>query len=250
MKYEGRVVAFIDILGFKAAVDKSATNQKEFDKIYNTLKELQEFFLKPKDEHEKRADKYLQADTKIIQISDSLIISRLIQEQGGIFYMLQDCAFAIHLLISKGFLCRGAIKFGYMFHTDTMIFGDAYVRAYLAEEEEALPIVKFDAELLEIVKHFPGPANKGYEKWELDFIKKNIKKLPTGEYYLDYFTDYDDRVGGDEGSSSIHYDDLREIILEGLKLPIGSSAFKKHKWAAEQFNLTANDYGLAVIPIP
>jgi hypothetical protein len=244
MGYDIRVVAFIDILGFKNSIDKTNTDEKEFDRILKTLTELKDFFIKPKDHYEIEVDRKLGADTQILQVSDSLIISRLIQEQGGIYYMLSDCAFAIHLLISNGFLCKGAIRFGNMYHKETTLFGQAYVEAYLAEEDEKLPIVKFDKDLFEIVKHFPGPANVGFENWEIDFIKKNCNELENGEYYLDYFTDYDDIVGGGEGTASIHYSKLREIIVEGLKLPQESSAYKKYIWTAERFNLTAKNYGL------
>lgn len=244
MKYEKRVVAFIDILGFKNSIDKSDKDQKEFDRILKTINELRDFFIKPRDKHEKLADKALNADTQIIQVSDSLVISRKAEEQGGVFYMLMDCAFAIHLLIGNGFLCRGAIKVGNMYHKGTTLFGDAYQRAYLAESAEKLPIIKFDNELFEIVKEFPGPANKGFEDWEISFIKKNCKKLMTGIYYLDYFTDYDDRVGDGEGTASMHYSDLREILVNGLKIPKTSAAYEKYRWAADQFNLTAKNYQL------
>jgi hypothetical protein len=244
MSYETRVVAFIDILGFKNSIDKSNKDEKEYERILQTLTDLKEFFIKPKDDYEIKADRALNADTQIIQVSDSLIISRLAEEQGGIFYMLTDCAFAIHLLISNGFLCRGAIKVGNMYHKDTTLFGDAFVKAYLAESEERLPIIKFDNDLFEIVKNYPGPANKGFEEWEIQFIKKNCKELMTGIFYLDYFTDYDDRVGGGEGTASTHYSKLRDIIIAGLQIPKTSSAYEKYRWAADQFNKTAKNYGL------
>jgi len=244
MSYETRVVAFIDILGFKNSIDKSNKDEKEYERILQTLIDLKEFFIKPKDDYEIKADRALNADTQIIQVSDSLIISRLAEEQGGIFYMLTDCAFAIHLLISNGFLCRGAIKVGNMYHKDTTLFGDAFVKAYLAESEERLPIIKFDNDLFEIVKNYPGPANKGFEEWEIQFIKKNCKELMTGIFYLDYFTDYDDRVGGGEGTASTHYSKLRDIIIAGLQIPKTSSAYEKYRWAADQFNKTAKNYGL------
>lgn len=244
MGYDIRVVAFIDILGFKNSILKANTNEIEFDRILKTLTELKNFFIKPKDNYKIEAERALGADTQILQVSDSLIISRLIQEEGGIYYMLSDCAFAIHLLISNGFLCRGAIKFGNMYHKATTLFGQAYVEAYLAEENEKLPIVKFDKDLFEIVRRFPGPGNKGFEDWEINFIKKNCKELETGEYYLDYFTDYDDRIGGGEGTASIHYSKLREIIVNGLALPKESNAYEKYVWTAEQFNMTAQNFGL------
>jgi hypothetical protein len=244
MSYETRVVAFIDILGFKNSIDKSNKDEKEYERILQTLTDLKEFFIRPKDDYEIKADRALNADTQMIQVSDSLIISRLAEEQGGIFYMLSDCAFAIHLLISNGFLCRGAIKVGNMYHKDTTLFGDAFVKAYLAESEERLPIIKFDNDLFEIVKNYPGPANKGFEEWEIQFIKKNCKELMTGIFYLDYFTDYDDRVGGGEGTASTHYSKLRDIIIAGLQIPKTSSAYEKYRWAADQFNKTAKNYGL------
>ena len=247
MGYDIRVVAFIDILGFKNSIIKTNTDEDEFERILKTLTELKNFFINPKEHYEIEADRNLGGDTQILQVSDCIVISRLIREEGGVYYMLSDCAFAIHLLISNGFLCRGAIKFGHMYHKETTIFGQAYVDAFLAEEAEKLPIVKFDKELFDIVQSFPGPENKGFEDWEINFIKKNCKVLDTGEYYLDYFTDYDDRVGGGEGTASIHYSNLREIIVNGLALPKESSAFNKFVWASEQFNKTAQNFGLDII---
>lgn len=244
MSYETRVVAFIDILGFKSSIEKSNKDEKEYEKILHTLTEVKEFFIKPTDTYEIKAGRALNADIQIVQVSDSLVISRLAEEQGGIFYMLLDCAFAIHLLISNGFLCRGAIKVGKMYHKDTTLFGDAYVKAYLTESEERLPIIKFDNDLFEIVKKYPSPANEGSEDWEIQFIKKNCKELMTGIFYLDYFTDYEDRIGGGEGMASIHYSKLRDIIMNGLKIPKTSSAYEKYRWAADQFNKTAKNYGL------
>jgi hypothetical protein len=246
MSYEKRVVAFIDILGFKNSVDKSNKDEKEYERILQTLKDLKEFFVNPKDDSKLKVDKALNSDTQIIQVSDSLVISRLIQEKGGIYHLLKDCALAIHLLISNGFLCRGAIKVGNMYHKDTTLFGDAFIKAYLAESEERLPIIKFDSDLFDLVKEYSG-QKEGYEDWEIDFIKKNCKELMTGIYYLDYFTDYDDRVGGGEGTASKHYSKLREIIIEGLQIPKTSSAYEKYRWAADQFNKTAKNYGLQPI---
>ena len=246
MGYETRVVAFIDILGFKNSIKKSNSDDVEFNKILTSLTDLKEFFMQPKDTDDIETDIALNADTQILQVSDSLIISRLIQEQGGIFHMLSDCAFAIHLLISNGFLCRGAIKCGNMYHKGTTIFGQAYIDAYLAEEKEKLPIVKFDKSLFDVVRQFPSPQNKPITEWEVDYIKQDCKKLKNGEYYLDYFTDYDARVG-DERLTTLHYTKLRKIIVNGLSQCQKRNVLKKYRWAAKQFNLTAEIYGLKKI---
>jgi hypothetical protein len=247
MGYDNRIVAFIDILGFTDSIKKSNSEENEFDRILTTLSDLKEFFIKPKDQDDIETDIAYNADTQILQVSDCLIISRLIQEKGGIFHMLSDCAFAVHLLISNGFLCRGAIRSGKTYHKDTTIFGQAYIDAYLAEKHEKLPLIKFSEELFKIVRQFPFPSNKPIVEWEINYIKKNCKRLGTGEYYLDYFTDYDDLVGGEVGSASFHYSKLRDIIEKGLQLPIISNTYEKYRWAADQFNLTAKNYKLDVI---
>jgi hypothetical protein len=247
MGYETRVVAFLDILGFKASIDKSNSDEKEFQRILKSLTYLKDFFIKPKDKADIDTDRYYNADTQIIQVSDCLIISRLIQEQGGIFQMFSDCAFAIHLLISDGFLCRGAIKYGKMYHRETTIFGQAYIDAFESEENEELPIIKFNKDILDIARNHLLPTNKAIAEWEVDFIMRDCKQIRPEEYYLDYFTDYDARVGIGKDATSSHYSKLRKIIIDGLKLTAIPSAYKKYRWAPDQFNLTANTFGLKKI---
>jgi hypothetical protein len=212
MGYDKRIVVFIDILGFKNAIEKTNSSIEEYDRILKTLTDLKDFFLKPKDQYDIDSEKYLDGDTQIIQVTDSLVISRLYTEKGGVYNMLLDCAFAIHILIDNGFLCRGAIKIGNLHHHGTTIFGKAFIDAYESEAKEQFPIVKFDRELFEIINEFPGQANKGNESWEQEFVKKNCKESENGEFYLDYFTDYDDRFGAGEGTASMHYYNLRKII--------------------------------------
>ena len=246
MGYKTRVVAFIDILGFKESIKKSNKNEKEYERVLKTLTELQDFFIKPKDKYEIEADEALKLDSQIMQVSDSLVISRLVEGRGGIYNMLNECAFASHILINNGYLCRGAIKVGNLYHTDKMIFGEAFIKAYLAESEERYPIIKFDMELFEIARTYPGTPNEGNSDWEVDFIKKDCKEIMTGIYYLDYFTNYDNLFGGGEGTASMHYSDLREIIVEGLKEKT-PSVYEKYRWAADQFNKTAKNYELEII---
>lgn len=112
------------------------------------------------------------------------------------------------------------------------------------EKNEKLPIIKFSKDIFEIVRQFPFPTNKPIVEWEVDYIMKNCKQLESGDYYIDYFADYDDLVGGIEGITAIHYTKLRDIIVNGLQLPKESNAYEKYCWAAGQFNLTAKNYGL------
>jgi len=246
MFYEERVVAFIDILGFKSSIDKSATDKKEFKRIITALNDLKDLF-SDTEENDNDYDgiDFSDIDTQIIQVSDSLIISRLINEEAGIFHMLQDCSFATHMLIENGFLCRGSIKYGSMYHKGTTVFGPAFVEAVETEKKISLPIITFNKDILDIVRLYPASANKPIVEWEINFILEDCIKLNKNEYYLDYFTDYGRRTGRD---ASKHYTKLRNIIINGLKMTKNSKAYSKLLWAKEQFNLNSRFHQIDIIP--
>lgn len=237
-EYQYRILVFIDILGFSESIKKSDSDNTEVNRIYETLIDLREFF-----NQSEVGDEFKQMgfDNQVLQISDSLVISKLIQEPGGLFSILQECSFAIHRLITFGFLCRGIIKFGKVYHEKDLIFGPLIIDAFLAEKEMLLPVIKFDKELFKLVKNYPGFANKGNEEWELNLIIKNLGKLNENEYFVDYFTDFNDVIGDENGKE--HYDKLRAIITEGLKKSKDSSPYLKYLWAANEFNRTSNQYG-------
>ena len=239
MEYEERVVAYIDILGFKESIKKSNDDKNELKNIFKTLTGLRDEFITEKTDYEREALTKLNADTQFIAVSDCLIISKRRDELGGIDDLFLECSNAIHLLIEKGYLCRGAIKVGKMYHKDTTLFGPAFVEAYKAESNERLPIIKFDNELFNIASQYPGQDNNA--SWEVAEVKKHCKELMTGIYYLDYFTDYDARCGSGNKKTTDHYTLLRNIIIEGLNV---KEAYEKYRWAADQFNKTAKNYGL------
>ncbi|NVO84278.1 hypothetical protein [Hymenobacter terrestris] len=245
--YENRVVAFIDILGFSDFVRTNKASTEGFQTIYTALKEIQDEFNNLDDEYSEEAKNYLSVDPQSITASDSIILSRRADEKGGIYYMLSACADAIHTLIRHGFLCRGAVVLGDLFHKENLIFGPAYLQAVESEKTANYPIIKFSENLFKLANQHPGPANSG--DWEEDFIKEHCKQMADGSYYLNYFTDYDSRYGPGEGGASIHYENLRKILEQGVANQ-NPGVFEKYRWAAEQYNLTADQFNLPQIVIP
>jgi hypothetical protein len=139
------------------------------------------------------------------------------------------------------------VTFGKLFHENDLIFGEAFIDAYKAESKMTLPIVKFDKALFKLVDCFPVALDIVNDQGDLDFVKNNLNQLNEHEYYIDYFTDYED-LTGDSGYE--HYEKLREIILEGLKLDKDCNAYLKYLWAANEFNnRTSARYGNAKIEI-
>lgn len=232
--YPIRVVALIDILGFKAALEKSESDKAEYLRILETLEALKTHFLKPKDDIDRDTDAKFNADTQITQVSDSLLISRPIDEIGGLHEMLSDCAIAIHVLIEHGFLSRGAITLGRLYHKNTILFGRAFMDVFEAEKHQKRPIVTFPKELFELARMFHGQADADAGDWEVEFLKQSCI-MDGDSYYLDYFTDFEMVDGDGPESAYIHYNKLRALIEQGMSSN-DRGTYLKAVWAAVQFN--------------
>src|ERR1017187_1083412 len=252
MKYEQRIVAFIDILGFKNAIEKSNTDDEEYERILRTLKKLKERFVDRIAQEGDKRDYNVNKDNQYIQVSDSLIISRPIDEPGGFSLFLADCAFAMRtLLFESGFLCRGAITFGNLYHKGTIIFGEAFIKAYQEEPKAKFPIIKFNEELIHEIKKYPRPFYSVNE--EEKFIKEICRKIEiqnSFEYYIDYFTDSDDYLKNQIiSNTSAYYQNLRYIIIDKFKSAreidrkcTRNKIIDKYDWMREQFNIEAKKY--------
>jgi hypothetical protein len=262
--YEKRVVAFIDILGFTAYIRNKSNDTAGFAAVYAALAEVKEYFTKPKESQTQESRDFFRDDTQIITASDCVIISRRIDERGGVYQMLWDCDYATHMLIERGFLCRGGIAVGDLYHKGNLIFGPAYLDALAMEKAADVPIVIFDQQLFDIAAANPLPGQGEYGTSHAQDLMEYCKPHPTqqGTYYLNYFTNYDSWYGGGEGSASSHYEDLRKLLVEGIsdhtprstdteeEAKSRKKVFEKYRWAAEQYNLTAQNFELKLVNVP
>ncbi|MGZ3919103.1 MAG: hypothetical protein ACXVOH_03545 [Bacteroidia bacterium] len=209
-------------------VRKSERNNDDVKIIYDALYHIQELFLSD--------NAYKEFGTEITQFSDSLIISIKENQNGGIYYMISDCSFAIHSLLASGFLCRGTILKGHMIHQNNICFGPAYLEAIKVEGSEALPIVKIKKELVEFARQYPGHAQIGFEDVEIQYILNHLKELNEHEYYVNFFENYDSLVGAGSDATKERYEKTRNFIETGLTNSTSYSAYKKYNWTRDKFN--------------
>ncbi len=156
-EYKDKFIAFIDILGFKFLVDKGSN----LDEIIKILKEFgNPAIRKTLEKHGPIVcpkSKYLQIDLdfNLTQISDCLIVSSEVSP-AGVINLLHHCWGAQIKLLQNGFMCRGYITRGKIYHIDEppYIIGPGYQRACLKEkvvslfkndaDEEGTPFVEVD----------------------------------------------------------------------------------------------------------
>jgi len=165
MIYEERVLAYIDILGFSDAInntiEKNTEKETETEKINNlfddVLKLKEIYFL---------ADKKI--SSKIVShFSDSIAISYLKNEEEGIFHILVNILISSLAILQKGFLIRGAITCGKLYHTEEKLFGPAMITAVDMEKNIAIyPRIVFDKEIISIAEKYPAkyPSKKNNQK--------------------------------------------------------------------------------------
>ncbi|WP_159070113.1 hypothetical protein [Neisseria animaloris] len=201
--YEKRVVVFLDILGFKDAIRKSINNPEELETLIYSL-EL------PKDPSAhtfittwktgKKPDEY---DDRLTTFSDFFAFSvplKLSSYQLGaegaenLTLLIYTVFNRARELLFNGFLCRGGIASGDLYHNDSektkILFGPAFNRAYQLESELAnTPRIILDSYVKKLIDNYKNlPANKDCPFKKL--FDAHIKQAIDGPAYIDIFADF------------------------------------------------------------
>jgi hypothetical protein len=254
MRYEERVLAFIDILGFKNAVENTIqyicrkNNEKcthckkdecserkdveiimEIDKIDHLFNEKNYQLL---------IGQFISRELKIkdrvvSQFSDSVVISY--SKDDFFHHILFDIYFLCVMALENNFLFRGAVVYGKVNHTKTTLFGPAFLKAYDMEQKKAIfPRIIIDNSFLDIAKdNYSKCANPDAEyNGLLELISCDFDGLK----YLNYIDPQYTGVGIKEEEEQKH----RKLISENIKemekkINTDDSIKCKYLWLKEKF---------------
>lgn len=128
-KYEERIVAFIDILGFKNIVN----DDSKCEEIGAILK-------LPYVIRQENMIKLLKIKgIMITSISDSLVFSIKVKEHGAMRKLVMLLLTLTELLLTEyGLLIRGSIAIGKVYHDNEVVYGPGLVKAYELESQNAI----------------------------------------------------------------------------------------------------------------
>ena len=182
IKYQLRIVAYIDILGFSQLIRKSTNNNDVLNKIYKALSH----FIDEKEKNNEMDKRYSDNMCQYSTQSDCIVISYAFYKNSGSFFnILTDIYFMIAELSYLGFVVRGGISIGKLYHNEQNVFGPALVETVNLEEKSA---------------HYPRViiSNKDYEtgiyegylyssEEEREYINKRLKRDVDGYWYVDFF---------------------------------------------------------------
>lgn len=213
--FEKRAVAFVDVLGFKALVE-SACGKNDLvplDELVTLLSAAIPGF-------DAAVEKSVPVSLipRHIYISDCIILSSPIADPAykyynGLSIVVMRVIQLSHLLLRAGYLIRGGISVGNVWHSDSNIVGPAYQEAFALEQGGEEPIVVLSPS-----------AVKCWVSGSRMCLKQDDKVFVNGlcDYYIPNSTDC--------GVIDRTYKQYAALAEQRLSEGLPSSATKKWEW--------------------
>jgi hypothetical protein len=234
LQYKNRVVAFLDILGWKQAVLSNGNEGKDVVRMLGkTLAQLQGVT-----SHFNSLKKLLSEDQKwpgdpvMTQFSDCLILS-VENDSHGRETLQHALLILTSNLIQFGFLLRGGVTRGQIFHDGGLVFGPALIEAYELESKVAsTPRVILSKELS--------------AEWGGREIYGGFPWIPSGDGHL-FFNFLPPFFGNpffiDQKLWQNHLIPIREMILRrAADSTCPEDVFSKYIWLASYFDKVCDEY--------
>lgn len=228
--YENRVVLFLDILGFKKIIDdtveKGKDRQDRIEKLYETLRLTGE-----------EVSRINKGTSKVItQFSDSIVVSFKENDTKEITTFFQSILSLVIKLISREIICRGAISYGKLIHTDDFVFGPALNDAYLTESSAALyPRVILDKSVVDTLRtNYNAKTSDVLAKMRVEAKVMSTLNIDTDDkLYIDYFTGALTLIH--DPSILDYFSNLRRFISGGHRYTTPNIKIK-YGWMKNKFN--------------
>jgi len=229
--YKKKIVAFLDIMGFKSIVKESETDLSFQKHVIACLVELKE-----KEYERPPAFRKLERYHKTVTaFSDSIVITYDAIDGDAVSSILFDIYCMQIDLVASGFLLRGAVTIGDVFHNGGVIVGPAMVKAYELESKVAIyPRVIVD----------PALINQTLTSWEddPDIERKQqnlmwiLRSCENEYYFIDFL-----KCAADLGYAySDFLKDLKVIIDKGLTAK-DFGVVSKYEWLKKYYDHTTNN---------
>lgn len=241
MKYEQRIVAFIDILGFRSLIDRtiSADGSDETSRIDEVVRAFQSIIeIWQRDEPTQSLDRDEPSSKQVTIFSDSIVVSFRVDEPSEVFQTLLEIKWLIMSLLNQRILCRGAVTMGKLIHNSKYLFGPALIEAYTLESKAALyPRVILERSIIEAGSRLKRRDNRRSE--ELESIESLLEADSDGMYYIDYFYKAQSELDDPIYDFPAYINGLGDVIRRGLSSSSHHSKADvrvKYSWMRERYN--------------
>ncbi|WP_439481932.1 hypothetical protein [Cyclobacterium plantarum] len=249
LTYELRLIAFIDILGFKEIVKQSETDSSKIQLIFSVLE-----YLKGWEKTEKWNLKFVEIEesaqykglsnfdlrgkTNTTSFSDSIVVSvkvdKNVNEMAST--LIVNLAYIGTVLLEKGILIRGGLTIGNIFHTDNgTVFGQGLIDAFLLETKSAkFPRIVLSDKLLNQLNY---PLETKRSRYPYHQYLDRFEDGCVGFHQLIYYQVIESWTEMIPELLTKSLNKVRKVIISGLDSSFERpEVFEKYKWLKEQYN--------------
>ncbi|MBU1176674.1 MAG: hypothetical protein KKH72_14825 [Alphaproteobacteria bacterium] len=257
LRYEDRVVAFVDILGWKNAVLGDGVNKA---RTADELGWLLQIFLQQERSASAASEstkKFRRLDSssdfppfnfpRITQFSDCIVISTPASDSPDDYWTFNDTLHRLcALACQNGFLLRGGVARGAICHLDRIVYGPALVEAYEIEKYISIyPRIVVSKELISIL--YPGA--RYFENGKYVGHGKYWRRDVDGMVFFDYLApihvivDISNKKKRIARSGINILDNYKKVICQGIiSNPHESRVLEKYYWTSRYFDKALKEY--------
>jgi hypothetical protein len=228
---ERRVVAFIDILGFRDLMRRMEAEPELAASVHHVL--LGTFT---------KEEGIYDADVRHVDMTTFSDCTVLSAPEGHEAEILSKLTYLTRDLMTNSILCRGAVVLGMAHHHERILFGPAIVDAYEKELHVArYPRIFVSDEVTARVQAADSPERRYHPA-------RALVRDVDGCWFLDVF---DGIVAADPVGKEVTFERIRESIRGGLHRAVEADRVDivaKHRWLAARFNLTVRRHYEGAVP--
>jgi hypothetical protein len=248
LAYEERVVAFMDILGWRNAIVRSAEDAELTRELGLSLS-----IAANAGRHAERlaamgADGKWPGDPQVTHFSDSVLVS-VIADRNAEENLTHFLRAIVWTLVRRGMFVRGGVAFGQLIHRSGLAYGPALNAAYDLEHDVAVyPRIILDDALAArwgsgvTVSDRNGREIGKRREWREDADRR---------YFFDFLKPIPVIPGTDHGEkfwrSSL--EPIRDTITKSLAKYSDPHIKKKYQWAANYFNAFRKEHAPFIEPL-
>jgi len=248
-KYEKRIVAFIDILGFKEIVRNSEINSSKIELLYTALNFLKNWEIPEKwdlkyieieeDAQKKNINNFdIRGKTNTTTFSDSIVVSVKVDNNVNemISTLVSNLSYIGANLFEKGISFRGAITIGNIIHEENgIVFGQALIDAYQLETKSA----KYPRIILsnKLIKELNYPIENKKDRYPYHQYINRFDDGCVGFHQMIYYQVLNSWSEIKPEILKKNLNKIRKNIIEGLDNSFENpEVFEKFNWLKTQYN--------------
>jgi hypothetical protein len=224
--YTSKIIAFVDILGFKEMVYSLPKNSILHDKVYQALCELKHRTQLSRDE---KSSFY---NLEVTTFSDSIVISSEDDNAASVIYA---CGWIQAELFKLEILTRGGVSSGLTIHKDGILYGEGFLKAHDLENKCATyPRILIDSILVSTFN----------QKIKTFFLSEDVDGLWfIDPFKFDAFTHIgDDAIADGYDPREIYFYELLQCVDKGIKEAKNDGIMAKWKWLKNKAQTASKQY--------